>query len=286
MIKLAVVGDPIEHSMSPSVHGAVLDYLNLPYEYYKIQVKKGELEPFIRHAISEGIDGFNLTMPHKVDILPYLEWIDDEANEFQSVNTVKVCDGKLYGYNTDARGYTEALFLNGESIKEKRILLLGAGGVSRTLAKKVALEGAKSLTVLNRTVSEAEKVSAMAIACGIDSAFGELTDDEIKKHCRECDILINATPLGMEGIDRDFDNLDFIDALPEGSVVTDLIYNPAETTLLKKAKERGLKTVNGYGMLILQGVLADEIYLSNEIDKKEVYPKVEKAIKDFLSKQK
>ena len=286
MIKLAVVGDPIEHSMSPSVHGAVLEHLGIDYKYYKIQVKKGELESFIQYAISEGIDGFNLTMPHKCDIIPYLSGIDDEAMKYQSVNTVKVCGGKLYGYNTDAIGYTQALALNGEFVKNRRILILGAGGVSRTLAQRVAYEGAKSLTILNRTVSEAERVCSMVTKRNIELSYGELIYNEIYNQCRECDILINATPLGMEGIDKDFDNLDFIDVLPDGCVVTDLIYKPEETSFLKRAKARGLKTVKGYGMLILQGVLADEIYLSREIDKKEVYPVAEKAIKDFLLRHK
>ena len=109
MLKIAVIGDPIEHSLSPKVHGAALDFLGVEYEYEKVRVQRGGLSEYIDYALKNGTEGFNLTMPHKVDIRPFLEHIDDEAKAFSSVNTVCIRDEKLYGYNTDAIGYRLSL---------------------------------------------------------------------------------------------------------------------------------------------------------------------------------
>lgn len=284
MLNLAVIGDPIAHSLSPAVHSSALDALEVAYTYEKVQVKKGELEQFLAYAKEKNITGFNLTMPHKVDILPYLYEMDEVAQRFQSVNTVKVVDGKFYGYNTDAGGYTEALKGAGYGFKDSRVVILGAGGVVRTLALEAAWQGAKSIRILNRTVSKAEEICAMVKAQVqvADITAEVMTTDAIAVACEACDILINGTPLGMHGVDSDFADFSFLDHLPKTALVSDLIYNPDTTNLLAEAQKRGFVTLNGLGMLIYQALIADQIYLGEEFAMKPIYEIVSKKVKDTL----
>lgn len=266
MIKLAVIGDPIEHSLSPRVHGAILDALRIEYTYEKVNVKKGGLEEFIKYAKDRGITGFNLTMPHKVDVIPYLDYMDREASEYASVNTVCVRDNKLFGYTTDGVGYELSLKRNGIEFKGSRVVILGAGGACRTILKKASESGAKSITILNRTIEKAEKIIAgmgeNVKACGFD-----LTE------VKNADILINATPLGMHGC-GEFESLDFLENLPYNAFVSDLIYNPAQTKFLKRAKELGHKTDNGLSMLIFQAIVSQEYYLNRKLDIFKIYETV------------
>lgn len=284
MLNLAVIGDPIAHSLSPAVHASALSALDVPYTYERIQVKKGELASFLVYAKEKNITGFNLTMPHKVDILPFLYEMDEAAERFQSVNTVHVKDGKLYGYNTDAGGYTEALKYAGYGFKNSRVVILGAGGVVRTLALEAAWQGAKSICLLNRTVEKAEEICAMAEEkTGIKLTAEVMNPKTIATACENADILINGTPLGMHGVDAEFEDFSFLHHLPRTALVSDLIYNPDMTQLLAKAQERRLKTLNGLGMLIYQALLADRIYTGIEFDRKQVYELVKEKVKNILT---
>lgn len=278
MIKLAVIGDPISHSLSPLVHGAALDLLGVPYRYEKIQVKKGGLEKFLDYVKREKIDGFNLTMPHKTDIIQYLDRIDSEAELFGSVNTVKVKDGKLLGYNTDGDGYLRSLKTKERQFSGSKAVILGAGGVVQTLALKAANEGAAEIRILNRTAEKAEETAKkVRQKTGVSVFAGRLSNAEISEACTDCDILINATPLGMHGVDADFEDLSFLECLPKSALVSDLIYNPSKTRLLQKAEETGLSAVNGLRMLIFQALIADKIYLDMDFDLEKAYKEAERA---------
>ncbi len=283
MIKLAVIGDPIEHSLSPLVHGGVMDELGIPYTYEKIQVKKGELPGFLSYVKEKGITGFNLTMPHKVDIIPYLDEMDEEAQLFDSVNTVKVEDGKLLGYNTDALGYVMSLKSKGYTVQNSRVVILGAGGVVRTLGLKFATEGAKEIRICNRTVEKAEEIAqSVQNRTGVPVFADDFSPKTIANIGKKCDIFVNATPLGMHGISGEFEDLSFVEVLPKSSLVSDLIYHPAKTKLLQKAEKQGLATINGLGMLIYQGILADELYLDKKLDREKIFEKVSLRIEQEL----
>jgi shikimate dehydrogenase len=273
MLKLAVIGDPIQHSLSPVVHGAALESLGIPYTYQKVQVKKGELKEFLSYANKEGLTGFNLTMPHKVDILPYLDEIEETAAQIGAVNTVKIQDGRLLGFNTDGGGYTEALRSAGYAFAGKRVLILGAGGVVRTLALQVAKNGAQEIRILNRTVEKAEGICRLVQGKTVAERW---TEETLFRGCETCDIFIQATPLGMHGTERDFEDLRFLSALPKTALVSDLIYNPKSTKLLTAAKNEGLATMNGLGMLIYQALLADRIYTGMDFDLEPVYQAIKK----------
>lgn len=279
MIKLAVIGDPIAHSLSPQVHSAALDAIGIPYTYEKVQVKKGELSSFLDYAREQGIDGFNLTMPHKVDILPYLSFIDKEAERYGAVNTVAVRGEKLYGYNTDADGYMLSLHMQGWRPEDKNVVILGAGGVVRTLARKMAYEGAKKVTLLNRTVEKAREIcQEIAMQENTECQYDVLTPETLRQYMGDCDLLMNGTPLGMEGIAQDFPDFSFLDEMKTSAMVSDLIYRPAKTNLLQRAEKSGLCIQNGLGMLICQGLLADQIYTGMSFDMQKVFTIVEEKL--------
>ncbi len=277
--RLDVIGDPIEHSKSPIIHETVLAELGIEFEYRKIKVEKGHLEEYLDQAKKLGICGFNVTMPHKTDVLQYLDEIDDEARKYASVNTVKIKDGKIFGYNTDGRGFVQAICDLGFEICGKNVVILGAGGVASTIALKCEIEGAKKITVLNRTLSTAQKITDELDEC--ESRAGELTLENITAAMTDCDILVNATPLGMSGIADNFKDFSFFDLLKSGALVYDLIYNPEETEFLKEAKMRGFKTLNGLNMLIYQGVLADKIFLEKDLDSAYLREKIQAKLKKF-----
>lgn len=278
MLKLDVIGDPIDHSKSPLIHGTALDTLGIAYEYRKLRVEKGKLEAYVNEAKALGISGFNLTMPHKVDILPYLDYIDADAKSFSSVNTVRIKSGKLYGYSTDGKGFTCAMEELGVFAKNKNVVFIGAGGAVSTLALKMEIEGAKNITILNRTLSAADSIVAKL---SVTAHTLSLNTENLKIAAEDCDILVNATPLGMEGIDKNFEDLSFMENLKCGALVYDLIYNPEETSFLKAAKDRGFTTLNGMGMLIYQGLLADEIFLEQKLDFAPIKEKIEIKLKNL-----
>lgn len=265
--KLAVIGDPIEHSLSPCIHSAVLESLETPWEYQKIHVTQNELGNFMKDVSSYGLCGFNVTMPHKTAIMQYLDEIDFDAKNFNAVNTVKIKDGKLLGYNTDGEGCMRAILDKGYSGCGSNVVILGAGGVASTIALKLAADGANKIIVLNRTLSSAEKL-CMHVKNKVNFKIdiGLLDTETIARHCEDCDILINCTPLGMQGISEDFSDFSFISSLKKSALVFDLIYSPPETRLLKEAAKQGLCTMNGLDMLIYQGLVADEIFFEKQLD--------------------
>ena len=244
MIKLGLIGSDITHSLSSAVHTCVMDKLGIEGEYTHYTVEKGGLPAFMESVKAGEINGFNVTMPHKTDIIPYLDFMDEESISYNAVNTVNIVNGKLHGYNTDAVGFVLSLEEQGVEVEGKNIIILGTGGSASSLALKFARLNAKSV----------DMVSARDIPSELPS----------------CDILVNATPLGMQGKAADFTDFGFLDSLHNAAVVCDLIYAPPKTTLLKEAEARGLKIINGLGMLIYQALISDEIYLNTKIDLHEM----------------
>ncbi|MBO4941164.1 MAG: shikimate dehydrogenase [Clostridia bacterium] len=278
-IKLDIIGDPVSHSKSPIIHSTVLTELGLDFEYRKVRVKKGELENYLDEAKTMGVNGFSLTMPHKKDIIGFLDYIDEDALAFDAVNTVKIEDGKLFGYNTDGQGFALAVKNRGFDFSGKNIVILGAGGAASTVALKSEMEGAKKITILNRTLSSAEAIAKKLVKCQAEA--GIFDADTISKVVVNCDLLINATPLGMTGVDSDFEDFSFFDYLKNDAWVFDLIYNPEETNFLKEAKSHGFNTLNGFDMLIYQGLWADKIFLELSLDFPYLKGKIKESLKNF-----
>jgi len=270
--KLEVIGSPIAHSLSPLIHKTFLDYMGIKHEYRLMDIKKGELLEYIDYVRKNSVCGFNVTMPHKKDVMEYLDDIDDEARLYNSVNTVKNNDGRLIGYNTDAEGYKMSLSEIGVTLKGSSITINGAGGAASAISIKAVLEGAKSITVLNKSLSRAKELAEnVAKKTGYHIKTEIFSIETAKETCKDTDLFINATPLGMHGIDDDYSDLSFLDVLKDSATVSDLVYNPAKTKILKYAESIGIKNIiNGLGMLIYQGLIADKIYFNKDFDFKSL----------------
>ncbi len=248
-----VIGHPVLHSLSPSIHNALYErYKIADCVYSAIEVLPETLEQFIQNIPTQQIKGFNITMPLKTDILPYLYKQDGSVSN--GANTVVVREGKLYGYSTDAAGFHKGLLNCGFDYTKKNIVFIGSGAVSQTLIHDASNRNPAKITVLNRTLEKAE-----ALAHGT-LVFAD-TLDAIARHMPNCDLLVNTTPLGMSGMQQNFADLSFMEALPQKALVCDLIYSPAQTAFLAKAAQTGHKTLNGLPMLIWQAFYAFEQFL-------------------------
>ena len=278
--KLCVIGDPVAHSKSPLIQNAMIEALGLDYTYLCQPVKRGQGKAWLDRARAEGYAGFNATMPFKEELFPLMDEVDDFARACGAVNTICIKSGKYYGYNTDGPGFLEALSDLGVDPAGKKVVLLGAGGAAKSVALALAGAGAQ-VTVCNRTVERAAELCRTDPGHLTPAGFGI---EELCKLCGDTQLLVNCTSLGMEGTGSDFDDLSFVEALPPGTAVCDAIYFPLETSLLKRAKETGLLTMNGLGMLVGQAVLALEKFVGEPIDrgvaKKAALEALEKAARN------
>ena len=265
-MKLQVIGDPVLHSKSPVIQGAMLGALGLDIQYTAHVVRRGELPDYLRWARDNGVIGFNATMPHKEDLIPLLDEVDPMARAIGAVNTVCLRDGKWVGFNTDGGGAAAALNNAGMDPAGRTVTLLGAGGAAKAVALALAQAGAERVFVCNRTLSRAEELCA-------HDPLGRLSPnrfdiDTLRRCAEQSRLLVNCTSLGMAGCPNRFEDFSFLDALPSGAGVFDAIYHPAETELLAQARRRGLKTLNGLPMLVNQAVLALEHFLNRPLDRK------------------
>ncbi|MHC1602026.1 MAG: shikimate dehydrogenase [Methermicoccaceae archaeon] len=247
---VAVIGHPIGHTMSPVMHNAAFEALGIDAEYLAFDVLPERLGEAIEGARALGFVGLNITIPHKVAALQYCE-PDPLAASIGAVNTL-VLGGRIMGYNTDATGAMESLRRAKVRVGGKEVLIMGAGGAARAIAHALVHEGAK-VVVANRTKQRAvELCEALegATAAGLD---------ELPALVQSCDVLINATSVGMRG-----ESLVRREWLHEGQVVFDIVYNPPETPLLKAARGAGAKTIDGVAMLVHQGAKAFELWFGVE----------------------
>ncbi len=267
-IKLAVIGDPIAHSLSPDIHLPVLKRLCIKAEYERVRVEKNRLSDWIHKVHEEGYDGFNITMPNKIDIIPFLDEIDEDAKLYHSVNTVVARNGKLYGHNTDGNGFLTMFTQEGYRFKDMNVVLFGAGGAASTIALKIASQKPKKITILAINIDDANIISKKIKEndSDVDVAYDDMTLNTMNVHCRSADILINATPLGMQGVNAEFENFDFLKTMPPNGLVCDIIYHPMKTRLMMEAERMGHPVLGGIGMLIYQALLADELFIDNKIN--------------------
>ena len=272
--KLCVIGDPVTHSKSPLIQNAMCQELELDYVYLCQPVKPEGLGKFLAGAKALGYAGFNATMPFKELLIPYLDELDPLAAKLQAVNTVCIKDGKLYGYNTDCPGYVAALKAGGFDPKGKNILLLGAGGAAKAVALGLAQAGALSIAVANRTTQKARAVVDLIPEVGKVVGWDIAT---LKEEAVRCDLLVNATSLGMAGQGA-FEDLSFLEVLPREALVSDLIYHPAQTELLKRAAQLGHTAVNGLPLLMHQAILALEHFTGQTIPVSTVVPVLEELL--------
>ncbi|MGO4370568.1 shikimate dehydrogenase [Paenibacillus sp. MCAF20] len=251
-----VIGDPIHHSKSPIMMNRAFRETGINGAYMAFHVTNDQLSGFIAGVKAMGIRGVNVTIPHKLDVMELLDEIDDGARTLGAVNTIVNNNGRLIGYNTDGIGYVRSLKEEAVSTLEgKRIVVIGAGGASRGLVYALSGEKPGRMTIVNRSVSKAAEL-AETFSSRADIAAMPL--ESLKDACQDADIVINTTMIGM------YPNTDAspLDAswLKEGTVVSDIVYNPLKTKLLQEAEERGCIIHGGLGMFIYQGAYAFEYW--------------------------
>lgn len=253
-----VIGDPIEHTLSPLIHNAAFRSLKLDFVFVAFRVRKADLGNAINSVRSLGIHGLNVTMPHKNAVIKYLNEIDSAAKFLGSVNTIHNDNGKLLGFNTDGVGAVKALQENGADLKNRKLLLLGAGGAAKAIAFYAAKE-AKELVILNRSPEKAESFAKVLRGrFGKKIVGGSLSPNLMKENLQDSDILINATSVGMSP--KTNESLVSRQWLKPNLYVMDIVYSPLETRLAKDAKEIGAKIISGVEMLIYQGAVSFEIW--------------------------
>ena len=250
----AVIGDPIDHSLSPNIHSAAFRELNLDCSYIAYRIPKGELEEGIEGLKKIKVDGFNVTIPHKVEMMKYLEKIDESCSVIGAVNTVTNKDGILKGYNTDMDGFLDPFKKKNLNITDAKVLLLGAGGAARAIVAGFAKEKAKSVTIANRTLENANNLSEFAKKIGLSANAIKIED--VNDSAKDYDIIVNATSLGLKNEPSPIP----LEDINEKTIVYDIVYMPMNTDFIKKAKEKNAVVIFGYEMLLGQAVRAFEIW--------------------------
>ncbi|WP_047373758.1 shikimate dehydrogenase [Exiguobacterium sp. ZOR0005] len=239
-MRLAVIGHPIAHSLSPVLHEQWLRASGLFGRYEAIDVTTAELAPLFQAMRDGDFDGFNVTIPYKEAVIPLLDDLEEAAKSAGAVNTVYKRDGRLIGANTDGIGLVTAL--DPYTDWTGRVLVIGAGGAARGIIHALPT---RNVTVTNRTMSRAER---LADEFGIESST--LSDVDVSRY----DVIIQTTSVGMDGVSSPLS----LNRLRQNTVVCDIIYRPLVTPFLSEAAERGGKTVNGIAMFVGQGALAFE----------------------------
>lgn len=278
--KLAVIGDPINHSLSPDIHKAALGPFLKALDYEKIKIEKGQLKSWIEKIKEEKIDAFSVTMPHKEDITSLLDKIDEDAGMLGSVNTVVNKGGGLWGYSTDGEGFAKALEAKAEEVWNRPITIIGTGGASATIAMKAAQRGVKNINLIGRNIEKKIEIKNK-VEKFFDISWGlyDFPPENAGKEAFSAGALVNSTPLGMGGMGEDFRDFSFLDQLPKDAVVFDIIYNPLKTKLLAEAEARGLQTLNGISMLIEQALEADNIFLGVNLGRQKAYDRAVESLK-------
>ncbi|MBI4684972.1 MAG: shikimate dehydrogenase [Nitrospirae bacterium] len=249
---VGLLGYPVEHSLSPAMHNAAFERLKLDFCYIAFPVRPELLKEAVKAVRALDLAGVNVTVPHKEKVIPFLDEVDKEAFFIGAVNTIVNKNRKLIGYNTDGRGFMRSLSEKGISVRNRNVLIVGAGGASRAVGYYLCQKAAR-LFLYDIDKKKAVKLSNVLNKIRNNVSFLNLQSSTF--NLDEIDVIVNATPLGLKKDDPLPIN---VDLLKSEHIVCDLIYK--KTKLLEIASRKGCKTLNGLGMLLWQGVLAFELW--------------------------
>ncbi|MFD2926039.1 shikimate dehydrogenase [Halobacillus naozhouensis] len=256
-MQLGLIGYPIAHSLSPWIHHRLLTMHGIEGEYSLYECNPEQFPDQMEQLKGSKINGFNVTVPYKEKIIPYLDELDEAAKFLGAVNTVKSDNGRLIGYNTDGRGYAASLLNQyDDALKSSdKVLILGSGGAARGIFYALLKHGVKKINVANRTVEKAQRVIEDLQAHSTSSA---LTLQQAEEDLSQYDLIIQTTSVGMAPEkNRTLISLTGINA---NTIVSDIVYRPKKTSLLKEAERQGARLHYGHGMLLNQAILAFEIW--------------------------
>ncbi|KAA3656650.1 MAG: shikimate dehydrogenase [Chloroflexi bacterium] len=265
MKRLGLIGNPLHHSLSPEMHTVFLAENGIDGEYNRLETEAKHLDERIFYLIQNKYDGFNITIPFKADIISYLTEISDDAAQIGAVNTVKIRDGKLLGYNTDGIGFIQSLLNKNVGIENSSATIIGAGGAARAVVFGLIKNGIKELTIINRSADRAFALiqDVRKLTRFRRAKYIEWDENSIKQASQDTDILVNSTSIGMWPKVQDTPVL--FEKNMGNCVVVDLVYNPLKTEFLKMAKDRGALCIDGLDMFVYQGVEALQIWTGQEI---------------------
>ncbi len=273
-----VFGDPVDDNPTMILEEAGYNALDLNYRYLTIKVLPEDLEDAIKAVKAMHFRGINLTMPHKIKVIPMLDELSEAARIIGAVNTVINDDGRLIGENTDGKGFTRSLTDAGVKLIGKEIMILGAGGAARAIAVECALSGARKITIVNRTEASGKEL-AQLIASKTKAESEYVPWTENLPVPAGTDILINATPIGFTPNQDLKPDIDY-DTIREGMVVSDVVFDPVETQFLNAAAERGARTFTGIGMLVQQGALNFTLWTGEDAPVDIMYEALEEELSD------
>lgn len=252
----AVIGDPIEHSLSPWMHNAGYKAAGINADYQRFRVEPSHLAEAVEGLCALGFSGWNVTLPHKERIISLLDTLTPEARRAGAVNTVKIHEGQRIGHNTDGNGFIRSVEDNLNGFKGKKAVLLGAGGASKGIAFALAEQG-MNVHILNRTLEKAEVLVQAILNEGGTASSGMLAPGA---WLEDVDLLVQTTSSGLHGEPFPIS----VQGITEQALVVDIIFNPRETAFLQEAKKQGCRTLNGLGMLLYQGALAWEFWFGGQ----------------------
>jgi shikimate dehydrogenase len=249
-----LIGDPVAHSLSPRMFSAIFSKLNMDYAYLAFRVRRADLGKALEGLRAIGFVGCNVTMPHKIEVMKYLDSWDEMTRLIGSVNVVANRGGKLVGYNTDGAGALATLDIEGVDVDNQRVLVVGYGGAARAVAFELAMKK-KPAELL---IAGRDQAKAVGLAEALEKTICTKAMALDQVEAVETDVIINATPVGMYPRVEESPLPERV--LRKGVAVLDLVYSPVETKLLRLAREKGCKVINGLEMLVQQGAMTFTIW--------------------------
>ena len=270
MKKFAVIGNPVEHSLSPILHNWVYSELGLAAEYSKIHITQSELPMILRKVKNNEIDGLNVTIPHKISIMSFLDIINPRAKAIGAVNFISCEHGNLYGNNTDWYGFSMAMKMENIDVVKKDIIVIGCGGVSKGTIFALKQMGASHIKIFNRTL---DKISNMN-----DNDISSYPLEDLNHFLKNDSIVINCTSVGMNSEN----SLVLSSYLSSTQTIIDTIYIPLKTKLIKEAERLGAKTINGLDMFIYQGLASIDLWFGEGTTSKVNLEELKKHIESHL----
>ncbi|MDE2715883.1 MAG: shikimate dehydrogenase [Chloroflexota bacterium] len=272
--QLGVIGYPLSHTLSPVFQQAALDYHAIPVTYSAWPTPPESLRETVKRLRGEDYMGFNITIPHKEQLLDLVDDVNEMARNVGAVNTVVNRDGVLTGHNTDTYGFVRSLKEKADfDPRGKSVLLLGAGGAARAAAYALAAEGVERLTIANRTVARGE-----SLAEDVGSVLEEIEAVSLENVSGDADLIVNSTSVGMASGDSAGQTPIKAASIPRDALAYDMVYTPAETPFLRSAQEAGARVLGGLWMLIYQGAAAFELWTGKHAPVDVMYQAAQQAM--------
>lgn len=275
-MKLGLIGNPIKHSLSPWIHNQLLKQANIPGEYNLYELEPGSFAEQMEFLREEGLAGFNVTVPFKQKIMMELDAVDEQAKLIGAVNTVKIENGHWKGFNTDGKGFLNSLRVKYPDICnfDRKVLILGAGGAAKGIFHTLVHAGFENIDIANRTT---DRVKEMTKSNDTSDGAGIITLSEAEQRVADYDLIIQTTTVGMKPHAEQ--QIISLANIREGTVVSDIVYQPLMTAFLKEAAESGARIHQGHEMLLYQAVYAFEIWTGTSMDEHGLLEALEAQLK-------